>query len=155
VLWPKVAVSGGLDLKSSYVALRNYLRGNQKGKGIEQNGRSFNDIDLSTENSMPIQQMTAKSFQKDSASYIAALQDTLHGWRFIVTRKGYVGVIPKMAQVGNLVAIMKGGRVPFILQRSEEREGAFRLVGECYVHCLMNVEGLSLPRVAEGEFRLY
>jgi hypothetical protein len=155
VLWPKVAVSGGLDLKSSYVAFRNYLHSNQKGKEVEQNGHSVNGIDLSAEYAMAIQQMTAKSFQKDSASYIAALQDTLHGWRFVVTKKGYVGVVPTMAQVGNLVAILKGGRVPFVLQKSEERDGAFRLIGECYVHCLMNGEGLLLPGVAEREFRLH
>jgi hypothetical protein len=73
----------------------------------------------------------------------------------VVTKKGNGSVVPKMAQVGDVVAILKCGRVPFILMRSEERDGALRLVGVCYIHCLMNGEGLGLPGVVEGEFRLH
>jgi hypothetical protein len=154
VLWPKVAVSGGLDLKSSYTAFRNYLYSKQKGKAKE-NGDSVGGCPLPTEYALLIENMAAGSYEKKAANYIAALQGTLHGWRFVVTKKGYVGVVPNIAQVGDVVAIMKGGRVPFILKRSGERDDAFRLVGECYVHCLMNGEGLSLPGVVEGEFRLH
>jgi hypothetical protein len=155
VLWPKVAVPGGLDLKSSYTALRNYLRGNQKGKGVEQNGHCVDGTAHPTAHAMAVEHMAASSYQNQSASYVAALQDTLHGWRFVVTKKGYVGVVPNVAQVGDVVAILKGGRVPFILQKSEARDGAFRLVGESYVHCLMNGGGLSLPGVVEKEFRIH
>lgn len=84
------------------------------------------------------------------------LQDTLTGWRFVVTKKGFVGVVPNMARVGDVVAIFKGGRVPFVVQRSGAREEAWRLVGECYVHCLMNGEVwacLGLWRGSLGFFR--
>jgi hypothetical protein len=73
----------------------------------------------------------------------------------VVTKRGYVGVVPNMAQVGAVVAVLKGGRVPFILKKSEERDGALRLVGEYYVHCLMNGEELGLHGVVEGDFRLH
>lgn len=155
VLHPKIAVSGSLDLQSSYMALRNYVNGNQKGKAIEENGYSVNDTAHSTANAMALGQMAADSFQKQSASYIAALQDTLHGWRFVVTKRGYVGVVPNMARIGDVIAILKGGRVPFILQESMARPGAFRLVGGCYIHCMMNGEGLSLQGVVESKFRLH
>ena len=154
VLWPKGAASGGLDLKSSYTALRNYLYSKQKGKAKE-NGNSVNGCPLPTEYAMFIEHMAAGSYEKQAASYIAALQGTLHGWRFVVTKNGYVGVVPNMTKVGDVVAILKGGRVPFVLKRSEKRDGAFRLVGECYVHCLMNGEGLSLPGIEEREFLLH
>jgi hypothetical protein len=104
---------------------------------------------------MFIEHMAAVSYEKQAASYIAALQDTLHGWRFVVTKNGYIGVVPNMTEVGDVIAILKGGSVPFVLKRSEKRDGAFRLVGECYVHCLMNGEGLSLPGIREGEFLLH
>jgi hypothetical protein len=39
----------------------------------------------------------------------------------VVIKKGYVSVVPNMAQVGDVVAALKGGRVPFTLKRSEER----------------------------------
>jgi hypothetical protein len=154
VLWPKVAVSGGLDLKSSYTAFRNYLYSKQKGKAKE-NGNSVNDCPLPTEDAMFIEHMATGSYEKQAASYIAALEDTLHGWRFVVTKNGYIGVVPNMTKVGDVIAILKGGSVPFVLKRSEKRDGAFRLVGECYVHCLMNGEGLSLPGIREGEFLLH
>lgn len=155
VLYPKVAVSGGLDLRSSYAALRSYINGNQKGKGIEENGDSVNGTAHSTAYAMAVEQMSADPFQKQSASYIAALQGTLSGWRFVVTKGGFVGVVPNMARIGDVVAILKGGRVPFIVQKSVARPGSFRLVGECYIHCMMNGEGLSLPGVVESDFRLH
>lgn len=155
VLYPKVAVSGGLDLRSSYTALRNYIKGNQKGKAIEENGYSVNGTAPSTAYAMALEHMAADSLRKQSTSYMAALQDTLYGWRFVTTKRGYVGVVPNMAQIGDAIAILKGGRVPFILQESEARPGAFRLVGECYIHSMMNGEGLSLQGVVESKFRLH
>jgi hypothetical protein len=154
VLWPKEAVPGGLDLRSSYTAFRNYLHSKQKGKAQE-NGNSVDDCPVSTDYAMLLERLAADSNKRQAASYIAALQGTLHGWRFIVTAKGYVGVVPNMAQVGDMVVILKGGRVPFAFKKSEERDGAFRLIGECYIHCLMNGEGLGLPGVVERDFRLH
>lgn len=155
VLYPKVAVSGGLDLQSSYTALRNYIKGNQKGKAIEDIGYSVNGTALPTAYAMAFGHMVADSFPKESTSYIAALQDTLHGWRFVITKRGYVGVVPNMARIGDVISILKGGRVPFILQESLPRPGAFRLVGGCYIHGMMNGEGLSLQGVVERNFRLH
>ena len=155
VLYPKVAVSESLDLQSSYTALRKYVNGDQEGKAIEKNGCSVNGTAHSTAYAMARGQMAANSFRKQSTSYIAALQDTLDGWRFVVTKRGYVGVVPNMARIGDVVAVLKGGRVPFILQESVVRPGAFRLVGECYIHCMMNGEALSLQEVVESKFRLH
>jgi len=42
LLWPKVAISDGLNRKSSYKALRSYLKSNHKGKTIEDSGGSIN-----------------------------------------------------------------------------------------------------------------
>ena len=154
VLYPKIAVSGSLDLQSSYMALRKYINGNQKGKASEKNGYSVNGTAHSTDYAMALGQMAADSSQK-RLSYVAALQDTLYGWRFIITKRGYVGVVPSMARIGDVIAILKGGRVPFILQECAARPGAFRLVGGCYIHCMMNGEGLSLQGVVESNFRLH
>jgi hypothetical protein len=134
-LFPKVATSGGVDLQSSYRALRNSLSEKGKGKSVDK-GVDFID-------------------RNQGLSYLAALKDTVRGWRFVVTKKGYVGTVPNLAQAGDVIAIMKGGRVPFILQKSNTKSGTFRLVGECYVHGLMNGEGLSLPGVVETTFTLH
>jgi hypothetical protein len=150
VLYPKAAVPGDIDLNSSYTALRSYINSSRKEKAKEESRPPGNGHACSTAYAM-----SARSLRKRSASYIAALQDTPLGWRFVITKRGYAGVVPNMAQIGDVVAIMKGGRVPFILQKSTARPWSFRLVGECYIHCMMNGEGLSLPGVIESDFRIH
>ena len=151
-LYPKVAVTGSLDMQSSYMALRNHIKGT---KATEEDRNSVNGTAHSTAYATALGQTAADSFRKESTSYIAALQDTLCGWRFVVTERGYVGVVPNMARIGDAVAILKDGRVPFVLRESAARPGAFRLVRGCYVHCMMNGEGLALQGVVESEFRLH
>lgn len=155
-LYPRVAASGNLDLRSSYQALRKYLKFEETEKAINK-GKSklTEDINPSAVYAMNLGQISANSYHNQGVNYLTALQDTLHGWRFAVTKQGYVGTVPKLAELGDVVAIMKGGRVPFILKRSLTRPGAFRLVGECYIHGMMNGEALSLPEVVEGSFRLH
>ena len=84
--------------------------------------------------------------------YAECLQETLAGWKFAITKRGFAGVVPHLSHVGDSVAIMKGGCVPFVVRRSDERS---RLVGECYVHGIMRGEGLWLPGVTEKTFQLH
>lgn len=154
VLYPKEAVFGGLDLQSTYTALRNYINGNLKGKGIETNGYSVNGVHSPTY-ATTFGHMAADSFQKQSRSYTAALQDTLSAWRFVITKRGYVGVVPNMTDIRDVVIILKGGLVLFILRKSVERPEAFHFVGECYIHGILHGEGLSLPGLVESDFRLH
>jgi hypothetical protein len=85
-------------------------------------------------------------------SYGECLQGTLTGWKFVITKRGFAGVVPNLSQVDDVVAIMKGGCVPFVLRESGEK---WRLVGECYVHGIMKGEGLWLPGVKEDTFCLH
>jgi hypothetical protein len=136
-LYPKEAVSGSFDLRSSYRAFRQYIeKGKQRGKATNAN-------------------VEPGALRIQSAGYIAALRDNLAGRRFVTTKNGYAGVVPNMTQTGDIIAIFKGGRVPFILQRSLQRPHAFRLVGDGYIHGIMQGEGLSLQGVVEREFRLH
>ncbi|KAI3318140.1 hypothetical protein HD806DRAFT_549483 [Xylariaceae sp. AK1471] len=148
----RFAASGDLDLQPSYMALRRYLEEGQKGKAVE--GVSYSTAE-STQYAMVVRQALVDSHRKQSERYIAALQGTVPGWRFVVTEKGYVGVAPNLAQIGDVIAILKGGSVPFILRKSVESLGAFRLVGDCYIHGIMHGEGLLLEEVVENEFRLH
>lgn len=85
-------------------------------------------------------------------TYADCLRGTLSGWKFVVTERGFAGVVPGLSQVGDRVAIMKGACVPFLLRESGEK---FRLIGECYVHGIMKGEGLWLPGVVEKTFCLH
>jgi hypothetical protein len=154
-LFPKVATFGGIDLRTSYIALWNSLGYHGKGKAIDRRATDGIDKESSAAYTMILEQLSADSYRDQGMSYLAALQDTVLGWRFVVTRRGYFGTVPSLTQTGDVVAIMKGGCVPFVLQRSASRSSEFRLVGECYVHGLMNGEGLSLPDLAETVFALH
>jgi hypothetical protein len=53
------------------------------------------------------------------------------------TAKGYLAAVPFTAKVGDCIAVLAGGRVPFVLRPIGDH---YRLVGPCYVHGIMNGE---------------
>jgi Heterokaryon incompatibility protein (HET) len=70
---------------------------------------------------------------------------------FCCTEKGHMGLIPPESRIGDLVCIIFGAQTPFILRRAETKdEGggdespSYRLVGECYIHAMMDGEMISL-----------
>ncbi|KAN0102765.1 HET domain containing protein [Hyaloscypha variabilis] len=67
-----------------------------------------------------------------------------NGRSFFVTQKGRMGLGPIEMTDGDVVAILLGGSVPFILR---EQGTQFTLVGECYVHGVMKGEMLEDPSV--------
>jgi len=60
---------------------------------------------------------------------------------FARTKKGYYVLGPAVMREGDVVAVLYGGKMPFVL-RPWGRD--FLLVGECYVHGLMKGEALDL-----------
>jgi Heterokaryon incompatibility protein (HET) len=133
-LYPKIITSSNTDLLSSYKSLRQQLhRANRERIANEEVG--------------------VKAWGEGS-NYALALQENLSGWRFFVTHRKYVGIGPSTTQVGDCVFILNGGGVPFLLRPEDESKGAYRFVGECYVHGLMNGEGAGLWKFEEGFLRL-
>ncbi|KAM5341812.1 hypothetical protein ACJ41O_014843 [Fusarium nematophilum] len=61
-----------------------------------------------------------------------------HSRRFFVTRKGYFGIGPECMEHGDVIAVLFGGRVPYVLR--EMGEGTYYFIGECYVHGIMDGE---------------
>jgi hypothetical protein len=62
---------------------------------------------------------------------------------FFVTEKGYMGLGPSSMEEGDLVYVLSGGQVPFILRPTISAEG-FALVGESYIHGIMDGEATIL-----------
>jgi hypothetical protein len=73
--------------------------------------------------------------------------------KVVATRRGYLGLTWRCAEDGDKVCIILGARVPFIIRENavEEEEGVrtYTLVGGCYVHGLMNGEGLKMGEVED------
>lgn len=79
--------------------------------------------------------------------------------RLFATTSGFVGLCPQEAEAGDLVVILFGGHVPYILRQSTTLESrAYRLVGEAFVHGVMYGEFVRLfqrqkqPSVKEDQF---
>jgi len=60
--------------------------------------------------------------------------------RFFVTKNGLMGVGPDGMKEGDIIGILFGGRVPYVLRPVGD---GFRFVGECYVSGLMNGEAVQ------------
>ena len=62
--------------------------------------------------------------------------------RLCVTKGGFLGVVPPAAQEGDLVYLLNGGAVPFVLRPVAGKEGEFEIIGECFVYGIMNGEAI-------------
>ncbi|KAH7061663.1 heterokaryon incompatibility protein-domain-containing protein [Paraphoma chrysanthemicola] len=78
--------------------------------------------------------------------------------RIFRTSRGYLGLGPRSMREGDLVAVLHGGRVPFVLRIMGQPGAAyFVLVGDCFVHDIMQkqiYEMLEEEGVMTGEFQL-
>ena len=83
----------------------------------------------------------------------AAFTKRISNGTFCHTRKGYIGLVPGDAKVGDEVCILRGGAVPFVL-RKDGSVKAWKLVGEGYIHGIMHGEALSFKHVQEQEFHI-
>ena len=54
-----------------------------------------------------------------------------------MTRKGYVGLAHAQSEIGDMICVLEGCTVPMILRPCNR---GFRLVGDAYVHGVMNGE---------------
>lgn len=72
------------------------------------------------------------------------------GRRLFVSEAGYFGLAPPNARKGDQVAVLFGAETPFILRRAGS---GFQVVGESYVHGLMDGEAINKWRLGLKEVR--
>ena len=53
------------------------------------------------------------------------------------TGKGYIGMGPAIAEEGDYIVLVQGGRTPLVVR---SRDGMWELVGDAYVHGAMSGE---------------
>lgn len=59
------------------------------------------------------------------------------GRRFIVTKAGYYGLVPAMADIGDNCCIIQGARAAYILRPVLGVDDHFEMIGEAYIHGAM------------------
>jgi hypothetical protein len=67
-----------------------------------------------------------------------------HGRKLFETKLGHVGLGPRFTKRGDLLVVLIGAKVPFLLRKHGEK---YRLVGECFNTNLMNIdmESMGIP----------
>jgi hypothetical protein len=78
---------------------------------------------------------------------------------FVFSNNNYIGLAPRAAQVGDFLCILYGCTVPVLLRRQEDIDGKeyFQVIGESYVHRMMDGEALAIikaTRIGEENFEL-
>ena len=82
--------------------------------------------------------------------YYLAMQ-YLYDSRPFLSKKGYIGMAPEFAAPGDMICVIFGAIVPYVLRRVPEN--GFELVGEAYVHGIMDGEAMDMG-LDEEEFCL-
>lgn len=79
-----------------------------------------------------------------------AIGSFCNGRCFALTAKGYMVVAPPFTKEGDLICLFMGAQVPFVLRPISDSAGeisggkqCYALVGECYVHGMMDGDGLK------------
>lgn len=79
----------------------------------------------------------------DWQKYENKARDVCWNRSFFTTEHGYMGVGPQCLQIGDKVCVLANGNVPFVLRSVGESEEEWRLVGECYLHGIMDGEAVE------------
>lgn len=91
-------------------------------------------------------QANGRLCKMDSFQFERRLQSTINGRRLVVSENGYLGIANESVRRGDHICIFLGGRMPVVL-RPLQGDDAYRFVGECYVHGLM--DGLAWDALNE------
>jgi hypothetical protein len=72
--------------------------------------------------------------------FFCAFKNAMSSRVFFFTRSGLIGLAPSAAKENDLLCIFFGGKTPFLIR---EMEKGFQLIGECYVHGIMDGEAMD------------
>jgi Heterokaryon incompatibility protein (HET) len=89
---------------------------------------------------------------EDLKEWQTAMVSAVHNRRFSVTARGRMILAPLDVRCDDLICVLNGGDVPFVLRPIDR--GTYQLVGECYVHGLMNGEAIHDHALAFKSFVL-
>lgn len=86
--------------------------------------------------------------------YISDILSSTIGRRLFLTSDpiGLMGLAPEDAEAGDMIAVLHGANVPFIIRKAgqtENGEACWKLVGDSYVHGMMDGEAVSLGKVQD------
>lgn len=139
---------GDLSIEDSYAA---FSQGMKKARFKNAKQLKQRNSRASATNISGTMHRGAMTMQAKSKLYESLLKKNIEGWRFIVTKRKYCGIAPNGVQVGDVVNVIGGGDVPFILRKDADY-AAFRLIAGCYIHGMMNGEAPKFSDIDDTYF---
>jgi hypothetical protein len=113
-------------------------------------------IELTNENTIPPPLSLESPEARAAASYLELFADVTDHRRLFKTETGALGLGPEAMREGDIVTVLFGGNVPYVLR--PVGDGHYRLVGECYFHSVMGgqaVEEWKKSGEPAKEFHIY
>lgn len=68
---------------------------------------------------------------------------------FISEKEEWLGLAPMDAEVGDRIALLEGGNVPYILRQKPGQENEWLIIGDAYVHGIMDGEGWNRDQLVD------
>ncbi|KUJ14395.1 HET-domain-containing protein [Mollisia scopiformis] len=91
--------------------------------------------------------------EKAKLAFLRRVQAVTWNRKFMLTERDNIGLAPPEAMVGDMIVLLWGCSVPVILRELQPRkvkkdgrldDGKYKLIGECYIHGIMNGEFLEV-----------
>jgi hypothetical protein len=86
----------------------------------------------------------ADRLRRKFAPYVQQVTSVCEDKRRAATAKRYLAQVPLLAQPGDVICIVLGAAIPFLIRL---RESGYQLVSECYVYRLMKGEALEMAEL--------
>ena len=80
------------------------------------------------------------NYDGNPTKFQASMVNAFDGSRIFMIEKGYIGMGPSSMCIGDVVCILFGGEVPYLLR---PKGSHWQFIGDCYVHGIMQGEGLK------------
>ncbi|KAG5979352.1 hypothetical protein E4U55_005258 [Claviceps digitariae] len=87
--------------------------------------------------------VSTSTLPADCAPFASSMGMTTNRHALCVTQERLIGLMPLLTRDGDMVVIFHGCDVPYVVRPAEEEQGCYRLVGEAYVHGVMNGEAME------------
>lgn len=88
-------------------------------------------------------------FDAQGSLFAAAMGPHAYRRTFCCTKNGYMGLVPPGTRIGDVVCVLFGMQTPVVLRKIKDAasglgdENSYELVGECYMHGMMDGEMLE------------
>ena len=97
--------------------------------------------------------------EDEGTTFLRRMLNACSGRSFAVTQRGYVGLVPRCTEVGSHISLFNGVSVPFItstlgepVAKADHIERPMQLVGDAYIHGLMQGEGMDFADCDDEDF---